>query len=115
MSPLKIDENLDELLATRRWCYVIPRESFVEGRGWRVSIAIEGVEGHFPTGDLDFGAVHHKEPWFWGGPEDSYEIAEQLCAEQNQKLGIDVSDVYKIVMSTFRGSGRRGRKPRTKR
>jgi hypothetical protein len=102
------DPDVDELMATRRWCYTIPREGFVKNRGWRVSIAIEGIQGHYPTGDLDFGKTTHVEPWFWG--KGSYEDAEQFCAEQNQKLGYDVDDVWKIIASTLRGERpKRGR------
>ena len=100
--------DVDALMSTRRWCYTIPRESgFVEGRGWRVSIAIEGIKGHYPTGDLDFGKSSHVEPWFWGGVDDSYETAEQICAEQNQTLGFDVTEVWKIIMSTMNGDRRK--------
>ena len=101
------EAKLDELMATRRWCYHIPKEAgFVEGHGWRVSIVIEGVEGHYPTGDLEFGKPHHKEPWFWG---DTYEDAEQVAAEANMKLGYSESDIVKIITSSFSGR-RRGRK-----
>ncbi len=99
------EPDIDELMSTKRWCYHIPREAFVEGRGWRVSIVIEGVKGHYPTGDLNFGKSSHVEPWFWG--DGSYEDAEQFCAEQNQKLELDVSDVWAIVMSTMGGDGRK--------
>lgn len=101
------DFSVDELMATRRWCYTIPREGFVENRGWRVSIIIEGIKGHYPTGDLDFGKSHHVEPWFWGDVNDSWETAEQTCAEQNQKLGFDVADVWMILASTLGGESKR--------
>ena len=82
--------TIDELFATRRWCYFIPRNGFVQGEGYRVSIVFEGESGHFPTG------TDTKAPWFWG---TSYREAEEFCAEQNQRNGLDVGDVVAILRS----------------
>lgn len=100
-----MSETFAELIATRRWCYTIPTTGFVPGRGWRVSVAIENVEGHWPTGDLNFNdTANHVEPWFWGDVNDSYAVAEQTCAEQNQKIGLEVDEVWAIVSSTVLGA-----------
>lgn len=93
-----------ELLATRRWCYVIPSDGFVEGHGYRVSIAVENEKGHFPTGD-DRAIVGDysdgaKLPWFWGM---TYKDAEDVCAAENARLGIDPDAAFSIVMSTMGG------------
>lgn len=90
-------DDLTELMNTRRWCYYIPDNGFVPGKGYRVSVVIEGEWGHFPTGDLNWKASNHVEPWFWG---TTYKEAEEFCAEQNQRLGIDVVEVWKIVCSS---------------
>ena len=106
---VKPEPTLEGLLNTKRWCYTIPEATgFIAGRGWRVSIAIEGIEGHYPTGDLNFDdTANHVEPWFWGGPEDPYAYAEQICAEQNQLLGYDATEVWKIILSTLGKSPRK--------
>lgn len=85
--------DLDELFANHRWCYFIPLNAFVEGKGWRVSIVFENVAGHFPTGG------NGVEPWFWGS---TYEEAEETAALQNEsKLQLSASDVWKIVASSM--------------
>ena len=104
----KLEANrLAQLLETRRWCYVIPIEGFVKGHGYRVSIAIEKEQGHYPTGDLrtldgDYsgGATM---PWFWGM---TYDEACAICVEQNAKLGYTPQEAFKIVASTMGGSKR---------
>jgi hypothetical protein len=92
--------ELTKLLDERRWAYFIPTDAFVKGRGFRVSIVIEGVSGHFPTGDLESLATKpdHKEPWFWGM---TYAEAEQEAAEQNAKLGHDEKAIWQIVASSM--------------
>ena len=96
------DDRLGRLLATRRWCYVIPSDGFVKGFGWRVSIAIEKESGHYPTGDLracdgdyEGGATL---PWFWG---ETFEEARACCDEQNAKLGYTPLEAATIVASTM--------------
>jgi len=110
------DDELSKLLATRRWCYVIPREGFVEGRGYRVSIAIEYESGHYPTGNLELissdAATREaafraggKIPWFWGM---TYEEATEHCAYMNMRnLGHDEKTTMDILLTTLRGEGRR--------
>lgn len=97
-TPKKIQASrIDELLNTRRFCYVIPESGYVEGKGYRVSIAIEREPGHFPTGNTPEGG--DQEPWYWG---NTFEEAREICDRENkERLGIDVLDAYKIVMSTM--------------
>jgi len=99
-----VSDEIAKQFAERRWCYHIPREGLIPGRGWRVSVVFEGVTGHYPTGDLDATAPDHKEPWFWGA---TYDEAEQVAAEANQALGHNEADVVQIISSTMRGSRRR--------
>lgn len=101
-------DRLGELLATRRFCYVIPADAFVEGRGFRVSIAIEREPGHFPTGDdramagdLSNGA---RMPWFWGM---TFADAELTCADMNARMGIDAKTAAMIVATTLNGTRRK--------
>jgi hypothetical protein len=95
-------DKLAKLLSERRFCYVIPHDAFIEGFGYRVSIAIEKESGHWPTGDLrtlegDYsnGATM---PWFWGM---TYEEACKACDEQNARLGYTPEEAFKIVASTM--------------
>jgi hypothetical protein len=106
MNDEQIMDELAELLNTRRWCYYIPLTAFVEDRGFRVSVVIEDVDGHYPTGDLDWKARDHKEPWFWGM---TYHEAEQTAAEQNAKLGYSERDIVEIINSSILKSFKRRR------
>jgi len=101
----KEELDVQTLLATRRWCYYIPLSAFEDGKGYRVSIIVEGEEGHFPTGTPD------KAPWYWGM---TYRDAEQTAAEANAKLGIDETTVVKLLMSSMRGPGPRRTKAKAK-
>lgn len=106
-----LDNHLATLLNERRFCYVIADSAYVEGKGFRVSIAIEGEPGHFPTGTTPEGG--DIEPWYWGNTfEEAREIADR---ENKEKLGLEPIETWKIVMSTMGaapfgpyGSGREG-------
>jgi hypothetical protein len=107
-----MSEDISELLATHRWAYYIPETAFVPGRGFRVSIIVEGHDGHWPTGDLNFKAPNHVEPWFWGM---EYRDAEHEAATQNAARGLSEQDVFDIYMSTVAPPDmRRGRKRKGK-
>jgi hypothetical protein len=104
-------ERLMKLLETRRFCYVIPIDSLVDGHGYRVSIAVEHERGHFPTGDMDTLSPERKTrqrafangksvPWFWG---NTLEEAQAICRRENEKLGYSAKDVALIVASTLGG------------
>lgn len=102
------DDRLAKLLATRRFCYVIPMDAYIEGHGFRVSIAIENEKGHYPTGDLRTLEGDYSDgatmPWFWG---ETYEEAKLVCDEQNARLGYTPEEAFKIVCTTM-GSSDRG-------
>lgn len=76
------------LLENRRWCYFIPRDAFVLGKGFRVSVVIEGERGHFPTGTTT------EPPWFWGV---RYVDAEHYAAIQNDLRGLSAGDVVELL------------------
>jgi len=108
---METEDDIEELMLKNRWCYVIPRDGFVEGHGYRVSIVIENQPGHYPTGSLEVlskeqGVVHAAYlrgatmPWFWGM---TYEEACHVCKEQNLALDISEEDAVKIVSSTMHG------------
>jgi hypothetical protein len=91
MKPSGHKQIAAELLATRRWAYFIPPDAFVPGKGFRVSVVIEGERGHFPTGTMS------DPPWFWGM---TYQEAEQKAAEVNAyDLRLDEKTIVDITKS----------------
>jgi len=71
----------EKLFATRRYCYFIPLDGFVEGHGWRPSVVFEGEPGHYPNGDWPYeGKPGQRNPWFWG---PDYETAVRMADEMN--------------------------------
>jgi hypothetical protein len=93
------DTRVAKLLDERRFCYVIPESGYTEGKGFRVSIAIEREPGHFPTGNTPEGG--DVEPWYWGTTfEEAREIADR---ENKTRLGLDPIEAWKIVATTMTG------------
>lgn len=97
-------DRLGHLLSTRRWCYWIPADGYVEGKGFRVSIVVENESGHFPTGSTPEGGM--QEPWFWG--HDYKEARATAALENMEKLGLDEKATALIVMSSMGASRRAG-------
>lgn len=96
--------RIERLLATRRWCYFIPTDAYVEGAGFRVSLVFEKESGHFPTGDWPYeGKVGQKAPWFWG---HDLKEARAIAEESNEKLGISAKEAAIIVASSMGRSAR---------
>ena len=54
-----------------RHCYYVPRNSLVQGKGFRVSIIKENEPFHYPTN------------WFWGF---DYKKALQLAMKWNKEV-----------------------------
>lgn len=78
-------------LSTKRWAYFIPRDAFVQGKGFRVSVVIAGERGHIPTGTAS------EPPWFWGM---TYLEAEERAAQTNAAdLNLSTTDVVEIYKS----------------
>lgn len=89
---------IDRLFTSRRFCYFIPVEGHVEGRGWRPSVVFEGEPGHYPNGDMPYeGKPGQTAPWFWG---PSYEEAVATADEMNERLGISKMLAVEIVTSS---------------
>ncbi|HSX22376.1 MAG TPA: hypothetical protein VLE97_06325 [Gaiellaceae bacterium] len=92
--------DTSQLLHTRRWCYWIPADGYVEGYGFRVSIVFEHEPGHYPTGDSDWITDPSKrKPWFWG---HDYAEARKCAEDMNQeKLGLSPKDAAQIVTTSM--------------
>ena len=89
--------DIDHLLATRRWCYVIPlcQDAKALG-GYMPSVAIEGVPGHIPMS----GQGEHAAPWIWG---PTLKDAQATATHMNERLGITPEVATQIEASTFKG------------
>ena len=93
--------QVSKLLSTRRWCYWIPADAYVEGRGFRVSVVFEYEAGHYPTGDDAFlaGDFTKKKPWFWG---ETYEEAKKVAEDMNrERLGLSAREAADIVTTSL--------------
>lgn len=91
---------VSKLMATRRWCYWIPAEGYVEGHGYRVSIVFEYEAGHYPTGDDNWRKDPTKrKPWFWG---HDYNEARKIAEKENwEKLKLTAREAANIVTSSM--------------
>lgn len=82
----------------------IPVDGHVEGHGYRVSLVIEGEDGHRPTGTWPYdGSAGQQMPWFWG---DKYDAACKVARDYNTQMGIDEETAFKIVTASM-ARGRR--------
>jgi len=101
-------KSIEELMATRKFCYYIPEDAFVEGHGYRVSVVFENEPGHYPTGDWPYeGKPSQKMPWFWG---DDLEFAKKCAKEENTRLGITEEEAFRIVTSSMGAQNARRRR-----
>jgi len=101
-TPVPGDTHLDRLFATRRRCYFVPVDAFVEGQGWRPSIVFENESGHFPTGDWPYeGKPGQRAPWFWG---PTYADAVAAADDMNERMGVTKKDAFEIVNSSMKAS-----------
>lgn len=93
--------TITKLLSTRRWCYWIPAEGYVEGRGYRVSIVFEYEAGHYPTGDDAWiaGDISKRKPWFWG---HDLAAAKKIAEDMNRdRLGLSAREAADIVTTSM--------------
>ena len=90
--PKPSGHSAQALLEQNRWCYFIPRDAFVPGKGFRVSVVIAGQRGHFPTGSASAA------PWFWGM---TFLEAEERAARENDALTLSTTEVVEL----HRGAG----------
>ena len=96
-----MNEAITKLLSTRRWCYWIPADGYVEGHGYRVSIVFEYESGHYPTGDDAFlaGDYSKRKPWFWG---HDLEAARKTAEGMNRdRLGLSPREAMHIVTTSM--------------
>ena len=85
----------------KRRCYYVPMVPPVEGEGYRVSVVVEGEDGHHPTGTWPFtGAVGETRPYFWG---PTWGEAISACRHANAAMGLDAADMLAIATSAKRG------------
>jgi len=89
----------EKLFATRRFCYFIPLDGYVEGHGWRPSVVFEGEPGHYPNGDWPYeGKAGQRNPWFWG---PDYDGAVREADAMNERMGISKRLAVEIVSSSM--------------
>lgn len=98
--------SLDELVAgdvrrrsaarleTGRWCYAIV-ESSKDENGYIPVCVIEGESGYRPMS----GQGAYATPWYWG---HTYEHAQGVCRQVNEKMGITHARAAEIVASSMR-------------
>jgi hypothetical protein len=93
--------TITKLLRTRRWCYWIPADGYVEGHGYRVSFVFEYESGHYPTGDDAWIAGDHgkRKPWFWGHDlQEARKVADDLNQE---RLALSPKDTALLVATSM--------------
>lgn len=94
--------GLPDLNPNARMIVFIPLDGYVEGHGWRVSIVVEGEDGHRPTGVWPYNP-RSPLPWFWGEGLPYLE-ALKLCDEHNERMGISAIDAAAIVGRSMRAA-----------
>lgn len=95
--------------APRMVYWVDPSGFDKEAKGYRVSLVVEGEQGHRPTGDDDYRTnPRARLPYFWG---PTLKDAEKAAEAQNEKMGISAKEATLIIFaSMFPNKGKRGRK-----
>lgn len=83
---------------SKRKCFFIPIDGFVDGEGFRVSVVTEDEPGHCPTGVWPQDGTEVR-PYFWG---KTFEEATAICEQQNERFfGLSPKDVAEIVASSM--------------
>lgn len=68
-------------------------------KAYRVSIVVEGEDGHRPTGDDDHASNPRAvRPYFWG---PTLKDAQQQMRKQNERLGISTEEAEEIIMQSM--------------
>ncbi len=68
-------------------------ENQVNDKGeFKALIAVEGVKGYYTT------------DWFWG---TDFATAEAIADARNDRMGISISEAFKIIASTMKPKERR--------
>jgi hypothetical protein len=79
----------------RPFCYYVPIDSHVPGKGYRPSVVFKDVAGHFPNGGGETA------PWYWGG---DFKAALEICKEKNLEGGVSPEEAEAIVNSSIEAS-----------
>jgi hypothetical protein len=106
------------IMQAKRMCWYIPRDSFVEGRGYRVAIVTENTAGYALTGTWPYtGAPGESLPYFWGNRgesivdnDENYKDACATAASLNKRQGLSDKDVMKIIASSMFKAARKAKK-----
>jgi hypothetical protein len=102
----------------KQLCYYIPRDSFIEGRGYRVAVVTEDEPGYMLTGTWPYtGKGGETLPYFWGKRDEpdsdaNYKLACESAAQMNVRMGLDDKAVMKIIASSMGGKPSKRRKVR---
>lgn len=83
--------NTDAPNLDGRYMYFVDPGFLVEGKGYRPSIIVEGVAGHYPNGQAD-----GVEPWYWGF---DLTVAKEIARQRNERLGLTPEDESAILAS----------------
>lgn len=100
-----------------RMCYFVPIDAFIEGRGYRASVVVEGQPGHHPTGVWPNDGTKEM-PYFFGRQPDGkgfdYEWACRAADNLNEQMGISKRDSIEIVASSVGAQVRQGKRKGSK-
>lgn len=80
-------------LETGHYMYWLDEGSLDPERGYRPSVVVENVAGHFPSGGGDV------EPWYWGF---DLELAKKIARERNARMGLSIEDEARIMGSSMK-------------
>lgn len=95
---------------SKRRIFWVPIDSYVDGKGYRVSVVVENEPGHQPTGDWPYDGNHGQRlPYFWGHDHDA---AMEHCYDANKRLGVSREDTDLIVASSIGAQIKRRRRAR---
>jgi hypothetical protein len=81
-------------LEGKRFAYTIVEESRASNGGYIPCIAVENEPGYSPMTGQGAGAA----PWNWGKDRA---LAQRLCDERNERMGISKEDAFRIVGSSM--------------
>jgi len=82
-------------LTNKRYAFTLVEEQRAQSGGYIPCIAIEGETGYYPmSGQGEFAA-----PWDWGKDR---ELAQKLCDERNEKMGLSKKEAWELIAGTMR-------------
>jgi len=81
-------------LYNKRYAFTLVEEQRTDSGGYIPCIAIENELGYYPMS----GNGECSAPWDWGKDRG---LAQSLCDERNEKLGLSRLDAFKIITSSM--------------